>query len=236
MQTDLGSFSTPDFRLRATRCAHPLPCASVAAAPATASCPSEADIASNATPIRVRGDHDLNPDICTAFLSAENLRPAAVLVPVADRGTHASVILTQRSPDMPAHAGQIALPGGKMAPGDASAVETALRETHEEIGLAPEYITPLGLLDTYCTRTGFRIVPVLAIVHDGFTLTLDEREVADVFEVPLAHLMTEANFQHHEKEIHGKVRYFYAIPYENYYIWGATAGILRSMYERLYAE
>jgi 8-oxo-dGTP pyrophosphatase MutT (NUDIX family) len=206
------------------------------ATPATAFCPSGADLTSNAAPIRIRGDHDLNPDICTAFLSDENLRPAAVLVPVADRGSHASVILTQRSPDMPAHAGQIALPGGKMAPCDASAVETALRETHEEIGLAPEFITPLGLLDTYCTRTGFQIIPVLAIVREGFTLTLDEREVADVFEVPLAHLMTEANFQHHEKEIHGKVRYFYAIPYENYYIWGATAGILRSMYERLYAE
>jgi 8-oxo-dGTP pyrophosphatase MutT (NUDIX family) len=236
MQTDLGAFSSPEFRHRAVRCAHPLAYASAAAAPATASCPSGSDIASNVAPIRVRGDHDLNPDICTAFLSAENLRPAAVLIPVADRGTHASVILTKRSPDMPAHAGQIAFPGGTMATGDASAIETALRETHEEIGIAQEFIKPLGLLDTYCTRTGFQIVPVLALVREGFTLTLDEREVADVFEVPLAHLMTEANFLLHEKEIHGKVRYFYAIPYESYYIWGATAGILRSMYERLYTE
>jgi len=235
MHTDLGSFSTPDFRLRAARSAHPLPCASVAAT-ASASCLSGSDVASNAAPIRIRGDHDLNPDICKAFLSDENLRPAAVLVPVADRGSHMSVILTKRSPDMPAHAGQIAFPGGTMTAGDASAVDTALRETHEEIGLAPEFITPLGLLDTYCTRTGFQIVPVLSLVREGFTLTPDEREVADVFEVPLAFLMTGANYQRLSKDINGKIRYFYAIPYENYYIWGVTAGILRSMYERLYTE
>ncbi|MEJ2117539.1 MAG: CoA pyrophosphatase [Alphaproteobacteria bacterium] len=225
MQTDLGAFSTPDFRQRVSRRALPLPDAADASLP-HAPLPSAI----------LKGDHDLNPDLPTACMPDEHLCPAAVLVPVADRGTHMSVILTQRSPDMPAHAGQIAFPGGKKASGDASAIDTALRETHEEIGMASEFITPLGRLDPYRTGSGFQVVPVLAIVREGYTLTLDEREVVDVFEVPLEFLMTKANYQRHEKEMHGKVRYYYAIPYKSYYIWGATAGILRSMYERLYAE
>lgn len=183
-----------------------------------------------------RGDHDLNPEFAHWPAPPEGLRPASVLVGVVDREPGATVILTLRSAHLSSHAGQIAFPGGRMDDGDVSLIHTALRETHEEIGLEPDSIKPLGLLDAYTTRTGFRIVPVLALVSEDMALEADEREVEDVFEVPLEFLMDAANHQLHSRLWQGKERQFYAMPYGERYIWGATAGILRIMYERLYAE
>ena len=183
-----------------------------------------------------RGDHDLNPDFAHWPAPPEGLRPASVLIGVVDREPGATVILTLRSAHLSSHAGQIAFPGGRMDDGDATLIETALRETHEEIGLEADRIEPLGLLDTYTTRTGFKIVPVLAAVSEDMALEADEREVEEVFEVPLEFLMDTANHQLHSRVWQGKERQFYAMPYGERYIWGATAGILRIMYERLYAE
>jgi 8-oxo-dGTP pyrophosphatase MutT (NUDIX family) len=145
------------------------------------------------------------------------------------------VILTLRADHLSSHAGQVSFPGGRADEGDASPVETALREAQEEIGLDPEKVTALGLLEPYRTRSGYRIFPVLALVSEDIALVPHEAEVADVFEVPLAFLMDEANHLRESRMWQGRERYFYAMPFEERYIWGATAGILRIMYERLYA-
>jgi len=161
-------------------------------------------------------------------------RPAAVLAPIVMRDSGLTVLLTQRASQMRAHSGQVAFPGGKVDPGE-TAGQTALREAHEEIGLEPEFIEPLGWLDAYMTGTGFRIAPLVALVRPGFTVTISEQEVADVFETPLAFLMNPANHLLDEREWKGQRRRFYAMPHDGRYIWGATAGILRNLYERLYA-
>ncbi len=179
-----------------------------------------------------RGDHDLNPDLAPGFL-ADTRRRAAVLVPIVTRDAP-SVLLTRRADHLPSHPGQIAFPGGKVEKGDHGPRDTALREAREEIGLDRHEVTPLGYLDLYETSTGFRIVPVVALVRPGFDLRIDRAEVATVFEVPLAFLMTETNHQRHSREWQGKRRHFYAMPYGEHYIWGATAGILRNLFDRLY--
>jgi 8-oxo-dGTP pyrophosphatase MutT (NUDIX family) len=220
MKTESGTFTAEDFKRRAAERSRPL-----ADAPHLAL--SEASM---------RGDFDLNPQIPTPAPPAGGLRLAGVLVGVVDREPGATVILTLRAAHLPSHAGQIAFPGGRADPGDATIVDTALREAQEEIGLAPDLVTPIGLLDGYRTGTGYRIVPVLAAVLPKFTPQPDTREVADIFEVPLAFLMTGSNHQRHARQWQGHTRHFYAMPYGERYIWGATAGILRLMYERLYAE
>jgi 8-oxo-dGTP pyrophosphatase MutT (NUDIX family) len=219
MDTHENPFTADDFRLRAT--AHGLPLLDPA-------------IMAPSAP-GVRGDHELNGGLLDS-IAPESYRLAAVLVPVIDRPGEASVLLTRRSSELPSHPGQIAFPGGKMEETDETIVATALREAQEETGLDPALVKPVARLDTYHTRTGFRIVPILGVVSPGFTLAPDAREVEDVFEVPLQFLMTVANHQRHSREWQGKERYFYAMPYGDRYIWGATAGILRIMYERLYAE
>jgi len=161
------------------------------------------------------------------------IRPAAVLIPVVDH-PQPTVLLTQRSAHLNDHAGQISFPGGKIDPTDASPLDAALREAFEEVGLVKEYIEPIGYLDLYGTAFGFRILPTLARVRPGFTLRVSAAEVDDVFEVPLAFLMNPANHQIHSKEFRGIERLYYAMPYEERYIWGATAGILRVLYERIY--
>jgi 8-oxo-dGTP pyrophosphatase MutT (NUDIX family) len=179
-------------------------------------------------------DWDLNPDFKGDLAVMPPARPAAVLVPVVLRSA-LTVLLTQRSHDMPSHPGQISFPGGKVDPNDASPLACALREAHEEIGLPATHIEPLGYLDSYRTGTGFQIVPVVALVQPGFTLTIDPREVSEAFEVPLQFLMDPANHRKDSREWRGRRRFYYAMPFGERYIWGATAGMLRNMQQRLFA-
>ena len=178
-------------------------------------------------------DWDLNPEFKDDLAMMASPRPAAVLVPIVLRES-LTVMLTQRSHEMPSHPGQISFPGGKMEECDQTPVDCALREAHEEIGLAAEFVETLGFLDSYRTGTGFQISPVVAFVRPGFAVALDPREVLEVFEVPLAFLMDEANHQKHAREWRGRQRSFYAMPYEGRYIWGATAGVLKNMQQRLF--
>jgi len=174
-----------------------------------------------------RGDHDGNPGL---YPPAE-LRSAAVLVPLVDRTQDAdwqglTVLLTQRTAHLAAHAGQISFPGGGVEPQDQDPVDTALRETEEEVGLARERVEVLGHLDTYVTRTGFRVTPVVGIVRPPFTLKPDPYEVAEVFEVPLSFILDPASRIRESREFKGALRHFWAFPYGDRYIWGATAGML----------
>jgi 8-oxo-dGTP pyrophosphatase MutT (NUDIX family) len=161
------------------------------------------------------------------------VRPAAVLIPVVDH-PQPTVLLTQRSPHLNNHAGQISFPGGKIDATDASPLDAALREADEEVGLKREFVEPIGYLDLYGTAFGFRILPMVARVKPGFKLKLNASEVDDAFEVPLAFLMNPENHQIHSKEFRGMERSYYAMPFAERYIWGATAGILRVLYERIY--
>ncbi len=180
-----------------------------------------------------RGDLDLNPAMWErAGVSAS--KPAAVLVPVVDRG-EPMVLLTIRTQQLASHAGQVAFPGGKIDPDDDSPLAAALREAEEEIGLAPALVEPLGYLDLYLTFSGFRILPMVARVKPDFALVLNPWEVTETFEVPLTFLMNPANHQRRSRDWKGITREFYAMPFENHYIWGITAGILRNLYERIYA-
>jgi 8-oxo-dGTP pyrophosphatase MutT (NUDIX family) len=161
------------------------------------------------------------------------VRPAAVLIPVVDH-KEPTVLLTQRSAHLNEHAGQIAFPGGKIDATDKSPRDAALREAEEEVGLDRSFVEPIGYLDLYGTGFGFRILPTVARVKPGFKLTINHSEVDDAFEVPLSFLMDPANHQLHSKEFRGMERSYYAMPFAERYIWGATAGILRVLYERIY--
>lgn len=178
-------------------------------------------------------DWDLNPEFAGDLAVMAPPRPAAVLVPIVLRDP-LTVMLTQRSHDMPSHPGQISFPGGKLEACDAGPVACALREAHEEIGLDASFVEPLGFLDSYRTGTGFQISPVVGFVRPGFAMRLDPREVVEVFEVPLAFLMDEANHKKDTRSWRGRERHFYAMPYEDRYIWGATAGMLKNMQQRLF--
>ena len=179
-----------------------------------------------------RGDHDVDP-VMEKIAAVRPIRPAAVLVPIVDH-PRPTVLLTQRAQHLPDHGGQVSFPGGKIDQSDASPLESALREAREEIGLGAEFIEPLGFLDAYRTGTGFEISPLVGLVRPGFALTLDRREVLEVFEVPLRHLMNVENHEKHTREWRGRRRTYYAIPYEGRYIWGATAGMLKNMHARLF--
>jgi 8-oxo-dGTP pyrophosphatase MutT (NUDIX family) len=185
----------------------------------------------DASVVPVSGDQ--GTDRMLQILAQEKpIRPAAVLIPVVDH-PKPTVILTQRSAHLNDHAGQISFPGGKIDPTDASPLDAALREAEEEIGLSREFIEPIGYLDLYGTSFGFRILPTVARVKPGFSLRISAAEVDDAFEVPLSFLMDPANHQLHSKAFRGIERTFYAMPFEERYIWGATAGILRVLYERI---
>jgi 8-oxo-dGTP pyrophosphatase MutT (NUDIX family) len=186
----------------------------------------------DASVIPVSGDPG-NDRMLQIIAQERPIRPAAVLIPVVDH-PQPTVLLTQRSAHLNDHAGQISFPGGKIDATDASPLDAALREAYEEIGLGREFIDPIGYLDLYGTAFGFRILPTLARVKPGFRLRINEDEVDDVFEVPLWFLMNPANHQIHAKEFRGIERSYYAMPFAERYIWGATAGILRVLYERIY--
>ena len=177
-----------------------------------------------------RGDHDLNDE---GMRPKPPLRPAAVLVPLVDRPDGVSILLTQRASDLRHHAGQISFPGGHIEPEDASPQAAALREANEEVGLPYDRVELLGTLDTYETRTGFEIVPVVGLVAPSFDIRLDAGEVAEAFEVPLAFVIDPANHERHSRVFEGVRRHFYAIPYGDRYIWGVTAGILVNLFEVL---
>jgi 8-oxo-dGTP pyrophosphatase MutT (NUDIX family) len=177
-------------------------------------------------------DWDLNPELKGELAAMAAARPAAVLVPIVRR-EELTVLLTQRSHDMPSHPGQISFPGGKLEACDATPIDCALREAKEEIGLPAANVELLGFLDSYRTGTGFQISPVVGLVDPNFAAVLDPREVLEIFEVPLAFLMDPANHQRASRAWRGRQRFFYAMPYQGRYIWGATAGILKNLYERL---
>jgi len=165
--------------------------------------------------------------------SPREIRPAAVLVPVVARETGLTVLFTLRTAHLNDHAGQISFPGGRTEPGDASAAETALRETAEEIGLEASRVEVLGELSQYVTVTGYRVTPVVGLVAPPVELKLDEFEVAEAFEVPLEFLIDPANHQRNSIVFEGGARHYYAVPYANHYIWGATAGMLMNFYAYL---
>ena len=179
----------------------------------------------------LRSDEDLNDGI--ALKTSERFRAAAVLVGLLERDGELHVLLTQRSEELPTHAGQIAFPGGKIDAGDAGPVACALRETFEETGVSPEFVEPAGFLDVYQTGTGFRIVPVVGLLRPGFALAPEPGEVTEIFDVPLAHFMEPANHLRHSRVWQGRERQYYAMPYKERYVWGATAGMLRNLHDRV---
>ena len=180
----------------------------------------------------LRGDHDADP-VVKAMAALRPVKPAAVLIAVIERD-EPMVLLTQRTAHLKQHAGQIAFPGGKIDATDATPLAAALREADEEVGLAASAVDPIGYLDVYMTTLGYRIVPVVARVRPGFTLTLNPGEVEDAFEVPLSFMMEVANHQTHSREWQGMMRSYYAIPFGERYIWGVTAGIFRSLRDKVY--
>lgn len=158
---------------------------------------------------------------------------AAVLVPIVDHESGLTVLFTQRSSHLKNHAGQISFPGGRVEPGDLNPLEAALRETDEEIGLSREHITFVGYLEPQLVLSGFRVTPVVAFVRPGFELRLDTREVDSAFEVPLLHILNAANHRSRERKLGEIAVQVYDIPYRSHNIWGATAGMLMSLYRLL---
>ncbi|MEE8506244.1 MAG: CoA pyrophosphatase [Kiloniellales bacterium] len=179
---------------------------------------------------RPRGDHDLNPEF---YEPGQALTRAAVLVPIVVREAGLTLLLTQRTDHLYDHAGQVSFPGGRIDAGDSGPEAAALRETEEEIGLSRERVRLIGRLDTYLIRTGFEVTPVVGLVTPPFDLAPDSFEVAEVFEVPLDFFLDPNNCERHCRLFEGKDRYFYAFPYGDHYIWGATAGMLINLAEVL---
>ncbi len=180
-----------------------------------------------------RGDHDLND---ADMRPKPPLIPAAVLVPLVERDDGFTVLLTERSADLSKHAGQISFPGGRIEDKGETPKQAALREAEEEIGLATDFVNVIGDLDVYEVRTGFEVFPVVGLVRSGFDLTLDPGEVAGAFEVPLSFVLNPRNHHRQSRSFYGRLRYFYLLPFEDRYIWGATAGMLINLYEVLSGE
>ncbi|HEV7251568.1 MAG TPA: CoA pyrophosphatase [Mesorhizobium sp.] len=180
------------------------------------------------------GDHRFDAD-ADSYVAPASLRDAAVLVPVVDRPDAATLLLTQRHSSLRSHSGQIAFPGGRIDASDASPEEAALREAYEEVGLEPGRVEVVGRLPDYLTGSGYRVAPVLGVVRPSFELTLNPHEVEAAFEVPLAFLMDPANHGRQSRMWQDRERFFYAMPWRERFIWGVTAGIIRTLYERLYA-
>lgn len=207
--------------------------------------PSATDLPLIDPPARVTGDllarlrHVLLPTpalhahVLEDGVGDEQLTEAAVLFPIVDRQPEPTVLLTQRTAHLKDHPGQISFPGGRCEESDASPADTALREAAEEIGLAARHIKLIGYLPEYCTGTGFRITPVVGLVTPPFDLSPDAFEVAEVFEVPFSFLLEAANHKRHSIHYRGQLRHYHAIPYQNHYIWGATAGMIMTLYQLL---
>ncbi|WP_169544611.1 CoA pyrophosphatase [Sneathiella aquimaris] len=178
-----------------------------------------------------RGDHDLNP----ASFPQHNIvyKPAAVLVPIVHRQSKPHVILTRRAGHLNKHAGQISFPGGRAEETDQSVVDTALRESHEEIGLVPSRVDVLGTLNTYLTVTHYSVTPVVGLVEPEGDFVAEVNEVSEIFEVPLDFLIDAENHQKHSGFHNGIERFWYAMPYNDYYIWGATAGMIKDLSDRI---
>ena len=173
---------------------------------------------------------DRNP-----FVRGDNpLKPAAVLVPLVDHEDGLTVMLTRRTDHLTNHGGQISFPGGRCDDTDADCIATALRETEEEVGLDRKHVRVVGELDDYIVGTGYLVRPVIGLLQPPFALKPHDHEVAEVFEVPLAFVLDPANIQRHARDVNGAQRYYFAIQWRDYYIWGATAGMLRNLSEVLW--
>lgn len=187
-------------------------------------------------PTSVRnGDADIDAwlDGVPEAARPEKMKPAAVLMPLIDHSDGMTVLLTQRTDHLSAHAGQISFPGGRFETGDVTPENTALRETEEEIGLPRTHIEVLGRLAVRETGTGYRVVPVVGVITPPISVTPDPHEVAEVFEVPLSFVLDPANHRFETRIISGIERQFYSVPYGDYYIWGLTARLLVNLSEHL---
>jgi 8-oxo-dGTP pyrophosphatase MutT (NUDIX family) len=184
-------------------------------------------------PLGERSDFDLNPDIKAAQIPGVGQRPAAVLCWLVERPTGLHVVLTRRAAHLNHHAGQVAFPGGKVDKFDASPLATALREANEEVGLDADKVEIIGTLDPYQTSTGFRVTPFVGVIDPHWRPFADANEVEEVFETPLDFLMDPANRVRHHHDRWATRSYYYAMPWGDYYIWGATAGMLKGLSDRL---
>ncbi|MEM7213465.1 MAG: CoA pyrophosphatase [Pseudomonadota bacterium] len=185
------------------------------------------------SPSEARSDFDLNPEVRARQLSIHKRKPAAVLCALRPVGDRLHVVLTERAAHLKQHAGQVAFPGGKIDESDASAQAAALREAEEEIGLQAHQVEIFGALDTYLTSTGYTVTPYVGLIDAAWSPRPDPNEVESVFEPPLDFLMDPANRQRHHHDRNGYRRYFYAMPWNGFYIWGATAGMLKGLSDRI---
>ena len=187
----------------------------------------------------LRSNEDANPEtkptniLKTKPDNRNELIPAAVLVPIIIRNDGLQVLLTKRNENLKHHAGQISFPGGRVDDSDRNVQHTALRETEEEVGLKPALIKIIGELDQYIVGTGYLVSPIIGVIEPPFELVKQEDEVAEIFEAPLDFLISPENFKHYSRNFNGKTHYHFAITWENHFIWGATAGMLRNLSHRL---
>ena len=185
-----------------------------------------------------KSDFDLNPSLWLEGqeIKEADLKSAAVLVPLVERPEGLTVLLTKRTDHLHNHAGQISFPGGRVDDNDRDAQHTALRETEEEVGLHSRHIEIIGELDEYIVGTGYLVNPIIGVIEPPFELTPQEDEVAEIFEAPLDFLIHPENFERFAREFNGQTRHHFAITWQDYFIWGATAGMLRNLSQRLLSD